>query len=87
MADRPAPKCVAISPGEVAEPNVVRTADPTRLCVSTDDLIGLAHRRKPKKQELSLKLVRRMKRIETLPPGQQKVLLQTIDNFLKGVGK
>ena len=24
-------KCVAISPGEVAEPNVVRTADPTRL--------------------------------------------------------
>ena len=30
-ADRPAPKCVAISPGEVAEPNVVRTADPTRL--------------------------------------------------------
>ena len=31
MADRPAPKCVAISPGEVAEPNVVRTADPTRL--------------------------------------------------------
>ena len=29
MADRPAPKCVAMSPGEVAEPNVVRTADPT----------------------------------------------------------
>ena len=30
-ADRPAPKCVAISPAEVADPNVVRTADPTRL--------------------------------------------------------
>jgi hypothetical protein len=33
---------------------------------------------------LSLKLLRRAKKIETLPPSQQKTLLKTIDTFLKG---
>lgn len=35
---------------------------------------------------LSLKLVRRIKRIDQLPTPKQKVLLQTIDGFLKGEG-
>jgi len=39
---------------------------------------------KSKGNGFSLKFIRRMKKIEALPPFQQKVLLQTIDNFLKG---
>jgi len=53
------------------------------LKVSADELLGL----KPPKSKgngFSLKFIRRMKKIEALPPFQQKVLLQTIDNFLKG---
>ena len=34
----------------------------------------------------SLKLVKRIKKIEQLPPAKQKALLQTIDGFLKGAG-
>jgi hypothetical protein len=33
---------------------------------------------------LTLRLARRLKSIEKLSPGQQKVLLQNIDMFLKG---
>ncbi len=52
--------------------------------ISTDELLGF----KPSKHKEgmpSLKLQRRMIKIGALPPFQQKVLLQTIDNFLKGV--
>lgn len=34
----------------------------------------------------SLKLVKRLKKIEALPPPKQKALLQTIDGFLKDEG-
>ena len=57
------------------------------LIVSTDELIELRTRSKPKSRDLSLKLVRRMRRIEQLPTGQQKALLQTIDNYLKGANR
>jgi transcriptional regulator with XRE-family HTH domain len=53
------------------------------LEVSADELLGLA----PKKNGnngASLKLIRRMKKIEALPAAQQKILLRTIDTFLKG---
>jgi transcriptional regulator with XRE-family HTH domain len=54
------------------------------LEISTDELLGV----KPFKSNaanISLKLLRRMQKIETLPPAKQKVLLQNIDMFLKGV--
>jgi hypothetical protein len=35
----------------------------------------------------SLKTLRRLKKIEELPPSQQKALFKTIDNFLKGAEK
>jgi transcriptional regulator with XRE-family HTH domain len=56
------------------------------LNVSTDELLGL---KAPKRAngELSLKLVRRLKGIEELPPARQKALLQTIDAFLRGARK
>ncbi len=53
------------------------------LDVTTDVLLGL----KPSKNnggKPSLKILRRMKKIEALPPAQQKVLLKNIDMFLKG---
>jgi transcriptional regulator with XRE-family HTH domain len=53
------------------------------LEVSTDEIHGL---KKPKNNggKLSLKILRRMHKIEALPPSQQKFLLRTIDTFLKG---
>jgi transcriptional regulator with XRE-family HTH domain len=53
------------------------------LNVSADHLLGL----KPFKDngdKPSLRLTRRMKKIEALPPSQQKALLKTLDTFLKG---
>lgn len=54
------------------------------LEISTDELLGL----KPFKGtdvKISLKLQRRMQKIDALPPAKQKVILQTIDTFIKGV--
>ena len=56
------------------------------LEVSSDELLGLKPP-KNKNSETSLKVLRRMKKIETLPPMQQKTLLRTIDTFLKGAEK
>ena len=53
------------------------------LEVSADELLGLKSH-KGKGNSPSLKLLRRIKKIETLQPSQQKVLLQNIDMFLKG---
>ena len=54
------------------------------LGISTDELLGV----KPAKMkdEMSLRLTRRLKGIEALPAAQQKALLQTIDAFLKSTG-
>jgi transcriptional regulator with XRE-family HTH domain len=56
------------------------------LGVTADELLGLkgkpASGNKP-----SLKTLRRLKKIEELPPSQQKALFKTIDNFLKGAEK
>lgn len=54
------------------------------LQISTDELLGV----KPFKSnasDFSLKLLRRMQKIDALPQAKQKVLLQNIDMFLKGV--
>ena len=57
------------------------------LKTTADELIGLKSKSKPKDRDLSLKLIRRMQRIEKLPVGQQKTLLQTIDTYLKGANR
>jgi transcriptional regulator with XRE-family HTH domain len=60
------------------------------LEISSDELIGLPNARSKKASDdfhaktLSLKLVRRLQKIETLSASQQKVLLHTIDVFLRG---
>jgi len=56
------------------------------LEVSADELLGI----KPPKgngSKASLKILKRMKKIEALPPTQQRVLLKNIDMFLKGAQK
>lgn len=56
------------------------------LEVSADELLGL---KTPESQDpvTSLRVLRRMKKLETLPPSQQKILLRTIDTFLKASQK
>ena len=58
------------------------------LEVSTDDILGLNGADKKKNGDrISLRLLRRSKKIEELPSSQQKTLLKTIDTFLKGAGR
>jgi transcriptional regulator with XRE-family HTH domain len=54
------------------------------LEVTTDELLGLKESKTVIKKP-SLKILRRLNKIEQLPPSQQRALLQTIDNYLKGV--
>lgn len=56
------------------------------LDVTTDELLGLKQS-KNRSSSQNLKLVRRLKKIEALPPAEQKILLRTIDTFLKGAEK
>ena len=51
------------------------------LHVSVDELLG--HKSSKTNGALSLKLVRRLKGIEELPPTKQKALLQLVDAFLR----
>ena len=56
------------------------------LNVSADSILCI----KPEQNDNnkpSLKIIRRLKRIETIPPSQQKLLLKTIDTFLKAAEK
>jgi hypothetical protein len=52
-------------------------------CLS-EEILGLNAARKKGDGKASLRLLRRSKKIEELPPSQQKTLLKTIDTFLKG---
>ncbi|MGH9638461.1 MAG: helix-turn-helix domain-containing protein [Bryobacteraceae bacterium] len=54
----------------------------TALDVSTDDLLR-PHGTKPLSRKPSLKVLRRMKQIESLPPARQSVVLKTIDAFVR----
>jgi transcriptional regulator with XRE-family HTH domain len=56
------------------------------LGLTTDELLGV-NNIAPTGKKLSLKSVRRLKKIEDLPHPKQKVLFQTIDTFLKGAGQ
>jgi transcriptional regulator with XRE-family HTH domain len=56
------------------------------LGITTDELLGIKAS-KNEGNKANLKIIRRMKKIESLPPAQQKVLLKSIDMFLKGAEK
>jgi transcriptional regulator with XRE-family HTH domain len=60
---------------------IVRFAQALR--VTTDELLGLKDSPSTG-TKTSLKTLRRLKKIDELPPSQQKALFKTIDNFLKG---
>jgi len=51
------------------------------LDVTTDELLGI--KQSKSKNKPNLKIQKRMKNIEKLPVPQQKILLKTIDTFLK----
>jgi transcriptional regulator with XRE-family HTH domain len=55
------------------------------LEVTTDELLQPKESRHPLRRKPSLRVQRRMEKIEKLPPHQQNYLLKTIDGFLKGV--
>ena len=56
------------------------------LEVSTDELLGVKKTESNERMP-DMKLVRRLKRIESLSVVQRKVILKTIDTFLKGSEK
>lgn len=53
------------------------------LEISTDELLGAKATPPLSEGRLSLKVVRRLSKIESLPARKQQALLQTIDAFLK----
>jgi len=57
------------------------------LKVSADEMFGLKAAKANGERPLSLKLTRRMHRIEQLPASEQQLLLKTIDRFLRGAEK
>lgn len=56
------------------------------LEVTTDEFLGLKVSKKNGKSP-SLKILRRLNKIDGLPPAEQKFLLKTIDTLLKASGK
>ena len=62
---------------------VVRFA--TALEITTDELLQSKDTQTPLRRKPSLRVLRRLERIERLPLHQQNTLLKTIDGFLKGV--
>jgi transcriptional regulator with XRE-family HTH domain len=59
----------------------------TALETTTDELLKPSASRSPLRRKPSLRLQRRMEKIEKLPAHQQNYLLKTIDGFLKGVSR
>lgn len=63
---------------------IIRLANALR--VSADTLLGIKDNGQAE-QLSSVRLVRRMQKIAELPQSEQKAILKTIDNFLKGAAK
>jgi transcriptional regulator with XRE-family HTH domain len=55
------------------------------LGTSADTLLGL-QKMNVSDVKPSIRIIRRLQKIETLPPSKQKALFTTIDNFLKAEG-
>lgn len=53
------------------------------LAVSTDELLGLKTLPASKVDAASLRLVRRLRKIEQLPPAKQRAIIQTLDMALQ----
>jgi transcriptional regulator with XRE-family HTH domain len=62
---------------------IVRFA--TTLDITTDELLRPKAAQTVLRRKPSLRVLRRLERIESLPQHQQNSLLKTIDGFLKGV--
>jgi transcriptional regulator with XRE-family HTH domain len=56
------------------------------LSISTDELLGVKETKNNGKDP-NLRILRRLNKIEALPPSEQKFLLKTIDTLLKASGK
>ena len=54
------------------------------LEITTDELLQPNGGKPPLRHRPSLRVLRRLEKIEKLPPHQQSTLLKTIDTFLKG---
>ena len=61
---------------------VVRFA--TALEITTDELLKPKDSKAPLRRKPSLRMLRRLEKIESLPANQQSTLLKTIDTFLRG---
>jgi len=61
---------------------VVRFAD--ALEITADELLRLDAENTPLRPKPSLRMLRRLEKIEKLPVNQQAALLKTIDTFIKG---
>ena len=61
---------------------VVRFAE--ALEVTADELLKPTEESAPLRPKPSLRMLRRLEKIEKLPANQQVALLKTIDNFLRG---
>lgn len=61
---------------------VVRLAN--ALEVTADELLQPTGRQHSLRRKPSLRVLRRLEKIEKLPPHQQSTLLKTIDTFLRG---
>jgi len=57
------------------------------LNVSTDDLLGFARGADGGNDRVSLRLARRLRRIDTLPKSRQKTILKAIDFMIDSAGK
>jgi transcriptional regulator with XRE-family HTH domain len=61
---------------------VVRFA--AALEITTDELLKPKESGSPLRKKPSLRMLRRLEKIESLPANQQSTLLKTIDTFLRG---
>jgi transcriptional regulator with XRE-family HTH domain len=64
---------------------VVRIAE--ALEMSADELLGMKRPKLNTGSKASRRVLRRVERVEQLPPQQQTTLLRTIDTFLKAAEK
>jgi transcriptional regulator with XRE-family HTH domain len=73
----------AYESGRVGISNAILVRFAIALGVSSDELLGISgqHLEKP----AALRIMRRLKKIETLPPSKQKAILQTLDMALHNV--
>lgn len=60
--------------------NIVKIA--AALQISTDSLLGF-NKEKQEPEKNSLRIMKRVKKIECLPPFKQKTILQIIDSYVK----